>query len=118
MSVVTKTLGLGTKSVSCSKASRALKNYGGSMMGGIERLVKKVSVICSVRGVVIGSVVTAVLFKAKEKIAENEKEKLKQTRRRFREKNGIKEAIVTASVEMPAINVEEKELFDTADIQK
>lgn len=118
MSMATKTLGLSKSNPSAAQVTCSLRQYGGSMIGGIERLFKKALAIGTVRGVVVGSVATAILYKAKEKNAENDKEKLKRIRRRFREENNIKEAIVTEAVEMPAIDVEEKERFDTTDIQK
>lgn len=117
MSTVTKALKLGTSNPSCSQLSTSLRQYGGSMLGGIERLVKT----GAVRGYLIGAVSTAMglifAYKVAEKISKDEEERLKRIRRRFREENKIKEAIVIETVEMPAINAEEKELFDTANIQ-
>lgn len=81
MSGVTKTLGLSTLSPSSSQLSAALRNFGGSMLGGVERLVK----LGELRGAVFGAAVTTVVFTTRKvfnKMRERKEEKLLSLKRK------------------------------------
>lgn len=118
MSMATKALGLCKSNPSAAQVTCSLRQYGGSMIGGIERLVKK----GALTGYCIGTALTAVglitVYKVAEKIAKDEDERLKRIRRRSREQNRAKKAVETEVIENAEIIIVDKENFDTANIQE